>query len=265
MTFVLSKLAWAVAAPGNLLVLLLALGTLLLFAGGRRARPAGRALVAAVLAGLLACAVLPVGRWLGAPLEDRFPPPALPARVDGIVVLGGAVEPALAASRGEPSVNEAAERLLAFAALARRYPGAELVASGGSAAVWDDRHREDAAARGALAQAGIDTDRVVFERQSRNTWENALFSRRIVEPQPGETWLLVTSAAHMPRAVGVFRRLDWPVIPYPVDYRTFADGRDPLAFDVAEGLQAVNGAAREWVGLAAYRLLGRTDALFPGP
>ena len=119
--------------------------------------------------------------------------------------------------------------------------------------------------RGALRQAGIDPDCVIFETDSRNTWENALFSRRLVEPQPGETWLLVTSALHMPRSVGIFRRVGWEVVPYPVDYRTRRGGHPYLRFEFEKTLSLLHEATREWIGLVSYRLMDRTSALFPGP
>lgn len=263
MSFAISKLFWAVAAPGNALVILLAAGTALLFT--RRAHRAGRILVAAAALGFLAITYLPVGTLLTLILEERFQrPAALPERVDGIIVLGGYVNPPLAAERDEPSVNEAAERLLAFAELVRRYPEAKAVATGGSGRLFAQSIKEDAAVRGALRQAGIDPACVIFENESRNTWENALFSRRLAAPQPGETWVLVTSAIHMPRSVGIFRRIGWEVVPYPVDYRTRPGGGSPLRFEFDKGLALVNDAVREWVGLVSYRLMGRTDSLLPG-
>jgi uncharacterized SAM-binding protein YcdF (DUF218 family) len=189
----------------------------------------------------------------------------MPNRVDGIIVLGGAVNPPLAANRGEPSVNDAAERILALADLGRRYPDAKLVFTGGSGSLWGGKYREGEVMRAALEQAGLDTGRVQFENESRNTWENAVFSRDLVAPKPGETWLLVTSAWHMPRSVGIFRRIGWPVTPYPVDYRSRDDGKPYLLFELDANLMQAGFAVREWIGLAAYRLMDRTDSLFPAP
>lgn len=124
MGFVAGKLAWVLLKPSNVLALVLALGFALRLLGRRGA---GRVLIAGALAAFLAAAVLPLGAWLIAPLENRFPSPELPARVDGIVVLGGAIEPGLSADRKALSLNGNAERLVAFAALARRYPEAKLV------------------------------------------------------------------------------------------------------------------------------------------
>ncbi|HYH18894.1 MAG TPA: YdcF family protein [Azospirillum sp.] len=265
MDFIASKVLFALALPGNLLTLLLLGGCALLFRSGEGARRAGRRLTVLAAIGFLAFTVLPMADWLARPLENRFPRPTLPDHVDGIIMLGGAASPVLAAARGEPSVNGAAERVLAFADLGRRYPGARLVFTGGAGSLWEGQHREGTAMRAALEQAGLDTGRVLFETESRNTWENVQFSLRLVEPKAGETWLLVTSAWHMPRAVGIFRRAGWPVTAYPVDYRTRGDGKPHLIFDLGEGLDSSTPMLKEWVGLVAYRLMGRTDALFPAP
>ncbi|WP_247877914.1 YdcF family protein [Azospirillum sp. TSO22-1] len=251
--------------PGNLLALLLAFGAALLFSRRESRRRTGRRIVAAVALGFLALTTLPVGTWVIRPLEERFPKPALPKHVDGIIVLGGALNPPLAAERDEPSVNEAAERVLATAELGLRYPNARIVFTGGSGSLWGGRYREGEVMRAALDQVGFDTGRVLFENESRNTWENALFSRDLAGPKPGDTWILVTSAWHMPRSVGIFRRVGWEVLPYPVDYRSRPGPKPYLIFELDGNLDKLSWAVREWIGLVAYRLMDRSDALFPAP
>lgn len=262
MFFPLSKLAWLVLEPGNLLLLLLGAGVGLLF---RRFRKIGRGLLVAVAAAALAVAVLPVGPWLLAPLESRFPPPPqMPARVDGVIALGGGLDAASSAARGRPVATEHVERLVAFAALARRYPQARLVYAGGSGDLMTPAYREADAARLFLEELGVDPARVIFERDSRNTIENAAKAKNLVRPEAGELWLLVTSAWHMPRAMGVFRAQGWPVVAYPVGYLT--GGRAVLVRpDLTRGLALLGLAAREWIGLAVYRIAGHVDALFPAP
>ena len=116
-----------------------------------------------------------------------------------------------------------------------------------------------------LERLGLEAGRVIYEERSRNTAENAKFSRDIARPQPGETWLLITSAFHMPRAVGCFRRAGWNVVPYPVDYMTDGDYQTAPPGSFSAGLGSLDGALHEWMGLALYRLSGKTDALFPAP
>jgi uncharacterized SAM-binding protein YcdF (DUF218 family) len=263
MTFVLSKLGWALVRPGNLLAMALILGWLLRISRRPTARRLGKRLVSAGVLLVAVLTLLPVGQVTLRPLEERFPQPALPARIDGIILLGGSVHTEMTADRGQTVLNGAAERITEFVALARRYPDARLVFTGGSGFVFAGDLREADVIRDVLDGLGFDTSRVAFERESRNTYENAVFSRLLVNPEPGETWLLVTSAAHMPRSVGIFRRAAWPVLAYPVDYRSTND----LTWspDLLSGLDALNESVREWVGLAAYRLMDRTDSWFPAP
>lgn len=246
--------------PRTVLFLVLILGAGLSWT---RARGAGRGLVTAAVAAALLFSLFPVGSTLLATLENRFPVPELPARVDGIIALGGDFSAADAEARGPLAV--ASPRVNGLAALARRYPAARLVFSGGSARVLRPDLREADQAARMLESLGVDMTRVTLERDSRNTYENALFSKRLVAPKPGETWVLVTSAAHLPRAVGTFRKAGWPVIGYPVGFLTGAAApeRIRLAFD--SGLSDLQIVLREYMGLVVYYLRGRTDALFPGP
>lgn len=263
MSFILSKALWVLAAPGNLLLFLLALGAALLFSPRRAVW--GRRLVVLAALGYVIIAATPLAAFLALPLEERFERPLLPDHVDGVIMLGGAVNPLLAHDRDEPSLNEAAERILAFADLIRRYPQAKHVFTGGTSHIFDDVLREDEPVRDALRQCGIDPDGVIFENESRNTWENAVFSQRIVGPKPGERWLLVTSAMHMPRSVGIFRQVGWDVIAYPVDYRTRKGAVPYLRIDFDRKLHMLHDTVREWLGLVSYRLMGRTGSLFPAP
>lgn len=261
--FILSKLFSTLVQPGNALLLLLCLGLVLIAAGRRRI---GLGFAGAAAALLVAIAVLPVGTVALAPLEDRFPQPqALPERVNGIIVLGGLFEPDLSAARGTAAINGSVERMLAFAALAERYPEATLVFTGGSGSVFLQEFKEAAVARDVSARFGLAGRDVIWESGSRNTHENAVLSKALVRPDQAGTWILVTSAWHMPRAVGTFRTVGWPVLAYPTDYSTAGDDRWTMGFDLDDGLTLLTVAVHEWVGLVAYRLLGRTDAIFPAP
>lgn len=211
--------------------------------------------------------LLPVGVWLLQPLERRFPLPGPDDRrtVNGIVVLGGAVDLRARRAGHAPALNSAADRITAMIALARRYPAATILFTGGSGDVFDQSSREADQVRRLLADLGIDTARIRFERGARNTVENARQARALVQPAPGQRWLLVTSAAHMPRAIGVFRRQGWPVEAYPVDFTAPAASTWRGPYGLSKGLGTVDRAAREWAGLVAYRVLGQTSSLFPGP
>ena len=261
--FVLSKIVWLLASPDAVLLILMTVGTALLWT--RRWRT-GRTILLASVAVSLVIAILPVGPWLFTPLENRFPTVhRVPEKIDGIVVLGGAVSQRITEARGQPALSAAAERMTEFVALARKHPEAKLVFTGGSALVLYPELKEVKVARLLFDSLGLDVSRIVFEDESRNTYENALYTRDLVKPQPGETWLVITSAFHMPRAYGCFSRVGWKVLPYPVDYLTRGDYDPSPDFDFMGGLHILSLALHEWIGLVAYRVLDRTDALFPSP
>lgn len=262
MSFTVTKILGALTTPANLWLAILLAGTLMLILGRLRA---ARNLLGLATAIALLVTLLPVGAWMLKPLEDRFPSRPFPEHVDGVIVLGGAIDPAMTAARGVVSLNAAAERVTTFAILARRYPGARLVYSGGTGSIMRPEIKEAAYVADFMADLGVDPGRVLREDQSRNTVENARYSLALARPERGQTWLLVTSAAHMPRAVGVFRKAGWPVVPVPVDFRT--DSRNALAppGDVARGFDELYQAFYEWRGLIFYRLAGWSDDLFPAP
>jgi uncharacterized SAM-binding protein YcdF (DUF218 family) len=264
MFFPLSKILGFFAIPSNLVVSIGILGLLLL---PTRFARAGRALAFASLIALAILGLSPVGNALIIPLEDRFPRwDATRGAPDGIIVLGGAISPDVSSAREEVALNEAAERLTVAAELARRYPDARIMFSGGSGALIYDEGAEAPLALRLLESLGIPRARITLEDRSRNTVENAVLSKAIAQPKPGERWLLVTSAHHLPRAVGVFRKAGFPVEAYPVDWRTRGpeDALRPFA-SVGDGLRRTDTAVREWVGLAVYWLTGRSSELFPAP
>jgi uncharacterized SAM-binding protein YcdF (DUF218 family) len=261
--FALSKTLGVLLLPSNVLIGLGLIGLMLLFT---RIAFHGRRLLAASLVLLAVCGWSPLGSLLLYPLEQRFPPwDATRGAPDGIVVLGGAIDPDLSAARGVPVFRGGYDRLFAAAALAHRYPQARIIYSGGSANLVDDAAREADIAATVFESLGIAKQRLSMERESRNTEENAGFSKALASPKPGERWLLVTSAYHMPRSVGLFRRAGFAVEPCPVDWHT--SGENLLTpFNLAgEGLQRTDLAIREWMGLAAYRISGKTSELLPGP
>jgi len=261
MAFVASKIFWTLAQPSSLALLLLTAGLLLLPVRylQRLARRMARTGAALLALG----AFLPFGHWLLAPLEERFPPRPAVERVDGILLLGGSFRLGVAADRGAVQLNDAAERVTETIALARRYPDAQVLFTGGVGALNPGRLTEADQAARLLADLGLPPERLVVEGKSRNTYENAVLTRALADPKPGQTWLLVTSAAHMPRAVGVFRAAGFPVVPWPVDYETGTDEADAWSFAPLGNLRKLDQAAHEWIGLLAYRLLGWSATFFP--
>ena len=236
MLFYLSQVLWTVGEPSRILALaIVAAGCLSITVTGRL-----RILAAATVGLLVFVVIAPIGYWLLVPLEARFPAwdSTLPPPPFGIITLGG----------------DSGRRLDALAQLSRQFPKARLVYSGRG-----DRN----AAAFEMREEHIDPARVILETSSRNTFENAVDSAQIIKPKADERWLLITSAAHMPRAVGCFRRAGFSIVAYPVDLAT-QGGLGPAPIGELR-LSQLDDAAKEWIGLLIYRVVGNTNTLFPGP
>jgi uncharacterized SAM-binding protein YcdF (DUF218 family) len=262
--FVLSKTLGILLLPTDFLIFVGIAGAILL---GTRFARLGRRLMVVSLLLFAICGFSPLGSWLLFPLESRFPAwDAARGAPDGIVVLGGSIDADVSAARGVAVVRGAADRIVAAAALARQYPDARIVFTGGSSNLIENDPREADFAAEIFERLGVRRERLTIERRSRNTEENAEFTKAIAAPKNGERWLLVTSAYHMPRSVGLFRKAGFAVEPYPVDWRV-GSRADLLRLSAVaiEGLQRTGLAVHEWIGLLAYRLTGKTSQLLPGP
>ena len=260
--FFASKIVWALISPDSLIVILGVGAWIALRFGWVRL---SRHLLSACAFLLLVISCLPVGEWLLAPLENRFAAnAALPTQVEGIVVLGGFLDPGMSNAWNQAELGSAADRLTAFQYLARLYPDAQLVFTGGSGRVTQQEFKEADSAQFLMEQLGMTSRPIVFESESRNTSENAIHSKQLVTPTTGANWILVTSAFHMPRAVSVFCKQDWPVYPYPVDHYSLQGNLLRLNFEFSVNLSILRNAMREWVGLFAYRVTGRSAQLLPG-
>lgn len=256
-----SELIWLLLQPSTLATVMLLLALLLLMF--RRVQAGGSLLFVGLLIVLLP-ALLPVRELLASPLEDYFRVPTpMPQQVDGILVLGGAVHTPITIARGQLTLGESAERMIAAAALARRYPDAQLVMTG----VFGDNLGGEFTPQGGAYTffdgPEFSPERMTWVGAARSTYEDALLSLEAVEPSEGERWLLVTSAWHMPRAVGVFQALGWQVVPYPVDYRSRGVLELNPSVDIGGRLSDLDQIVREWGALIVYQQLGRTQRLFP--
>ena len=260
----LSKTIGIALLPTNFLIGIGLTGVVLL---ATRFASLGRKLAIAAIVLLAISGFSPLGNWVLYPLESRFPPwdPARGAP-EGIVVLGGSIDPDLSIAHGTPVIRGAADRVVAAAALARQYPNARIIFTGGTSNLISNDAREADYAIEIFESLGIPGQRVAVDRRARNTQENAEFSKAIAAPKNGERWLLVTSAYHMPRSVGIFRKAGFAVEPYPVDWRT-SGHLDLSDFHnlAGDGLGNVDPAIREWIGLIAYWITRKTSEFFPGP
>lgn len=269
MFFYVAKVLWFLTQPSNLIAILIAYGSILIWTAWARW---GRRFVCLGAALLLIAGLSPLGNLLVLPLEDRFPRTNIekPPAPTGFIVLGGAESSLIATARGAPAVNEAAERLTETVSLARRFPEAKIAISGGDAGIVYKSGAEAVNTASLLEDMGIDKSRFILETTSRDTYENAVNLKQELDKLgllgPGSRWVLITSGFHMPRSMGVFRKAGFDVEPWPVDYRTRGEADLTRPFDeVSEGLRRVDTAMREWIGLVAYWLAGRSDALFPAP
>lgn len=259
--FVLSKLIWILIDPSTwLVVLAIYMG----FQAWRRKWLTVRRWSCIFATALVTLCCIPIGDWLLFPLENRFDlPKTVPTDIVGIIILGGAVNPILTADRGQPQINGRAERLLIGVRLAKENPKLKLYITGGSGSLFHQSMKEADVAKKLLQTFDIAPARIVIERQSRNTWENAVSLYRLVKPAARQRFLLVTSAAHMPRAVGSFRAAGWRIAAWPVDYRTSRAWRWFKLQPLHTGVGRLARALRAWAGLAGYYALGRSSAFFP--
>ncbi|MCR6671647.1 YdcF family protein [Devosia ginsengisoli] len=262
MFYAISKVFWLLAQPVSL-AFLFGLGALVLAVAGRR-----RSGLALGVLGLLILGVASftnVGAVAIAPLEARFARPAeLPERVDAIVLLGGATAARVSTARQVTETSEAGDRLIETIWLAQRYLEARIVLTGGVAAVLAGAESEAVTMQRLLLAFGIAPERVVLEGEARNTDENAEYTKALLGPAPGNV-LLVTSAFHMPRSMGLFRKVGISAIAWPTDYRS--TGTERFEFDVAEpiaNLLTSSVAMKEWIGLVVYHWTGRIDDMLPG-
>ena len=269
MFFTLSKAVWLFLQPSAFLMLLTLFGVVLHFFGIFRG---GRFCLIIGSVGLLLIAFSPFGRQLMIPLEDRFPlweegrVNRNIAAPTGIVVLGGTIEMHVSDARGVPSIVSGAERIIEAVKLAKRFPEMRIVLAGGPNTVFSTPTADAEIVKQLMVDMGVRPERLEIEGKSQNSWQNAVFSKQVANPKKKETWLLVTSAYHMPRAMGCFRQAGFPVTAFPVDYLT---GGEKTRFDffyyALDGITITDIAAKEWLGLLVYKLTERSSHFFPGP
>ncbi|MGR9170111.1 YdcF family protein [Rhizobium sp. KDH_Rht_773_N] len=261
--FVLSKLVWILAQPFSLAFF----GALLaLVAGLLRWRLLSALGAAGAVSILFVTLYTTSGNYLLQQLEERFPRPAAdPEDVKCMIVLGGAFQNEVNTARHGIEFADGADRFIEALRLAQKYPQSRILVSGGDGSLSGTYEGDAVASRRFFPLFGVGKERLVEEAQSRTTYENARNTKEFLAQQGLSDCLLITSAFHMPRSVGLFRKLGIEIVPWPTDYRT--TGNVALGLDFTQ--PSLNGqnlgtAIREWYGLAGYYLAGRTSALFPG-
>ncbi len=259
----LTRIFWILVQPLSLVAILLVLAFLLSF---RRRAGWSRLFLAVAGLLLLVASFTTFGYAIITPLENRFVRPDEPARIDGIVVLGGALDSEVNSVRQGWELNRSGDRFVETLRLALAHPEAKILVAAGPAALAMEQEPEALAAQRLFTAFGIAPERLILDDKSRNTEENAQFARVLAGDLTGQTWLLVTSAFHMPRAVGLFRMAGFEAVPWPADYlASGAEGWRIKPDQSTENLAVTNIALREWVGLAGYKLTGKIADWVPGP
>lgn len=252
MFFLLSKMFWQLFTPLTFISLLVCGGFF------SRRYKGGRMVMGVGISLLFLFGFLPVGHNLLVYGESQYPVlRELPGRVDGIIVLGGAIDLRESYIRGQGQLNEHAPRITEMIFLMRKYPQSKIVFTGGNGSVEQSSSSEAKEVDNLLKHMGIDTSRIIYESDSRNTFENMQFSKMKIDPDKGQVWLLVTSAFHMKRAAGVFKSNGWDVIPYPAGYLTQGNYKLIPNLDVLENMYKLQIAVKEMIGIMAYTLTGK--------
>lgn len=259
--FYISKLTWLLVSPDSLLLVLIILSLVLLNVGKTKL---AKFILSTASGFLIIIAFFPVGEWLLYPLESRFQTePSLPDKVDGIIVLSGAENAELSHTWNQVELNAAVERDLTFIILGKQYPNAKHIFTGGSGSLTKQEYKGADVAKQLFEKLSFDTTKIIFERKSRNTYENIIYSKDLVKPKKNENWVLITTGWHMPRSVGIFCKAEWPVIPYPVDHQSNKENLFRIDFDLANNLHELKTAIKEWLGLFAYYISGKTTSFLP--
>lgn len=253
--FWVSKITWFLISPTNWLIILLFIGTVLLWK--QRIQAAKRFFTFICLFALV-IGIFPIGEWLLFPLESEYKANPKLSQVDGIIVLGGAINSDLSDSWQQTIVNDNAERLLASLLLIKKFPNAKFIYTGGSGSLIDSQHKGADVAYEFYKEQGLNVDKMVFERESRNTSENVIYTKELVSPIKNKKWVLITSARHMPRAVDVFCKSNWSVIPYPVDFRTESKKHFRVNWSFGKHLMNLSIGMKEWIGRYVYSFVGKS-------
>lgn len=255
MFFIASKILGVLVAPLNALLIVAALAVGLLFT--RFSRLARWLLVFCmiplILVGFTRIADLPL-IWL----EERYQSPEPLTDIAGIIVLGGGIGVTGYNHPQDYYIGSWADRLTTGLALKTRFPQARLIYSGGSAKLGASNGTEANAAEKLVVDLYGDNRGMEPENLSRNTWENGVETLKMIGPSVApEKWMLVTSAWHMERAMGVYRKLGFVPVAYPTDYKAAKPEFPYLADSAVDQWDKFSLAVRELIGLLAYRMSDR--------
>ena len=260
MSFYLSKILWLILNPFNIFIFVTLLSIFLYFVKLRRLSLI-IFLINFVFIALIS--FLPIGSYLIYNIEKEYHSYIKPPdQVDGILILGGATNPLLYNEYNQISLNGSSERLVESVFIIKKFDKAKVIFSGGSGILNRPDFDHAQVAKSFYKKIGIEIDKIIFEDNSRNTYENIIYSKKIANPKINENWLLITSASHMKRALLIADKNNWDLIPYAVDFKNIKEFKLIPNLNLLSNLNSFQQGSHEWLGLVSYYLMGITDKVF---
>ena len=260
MSFFLSKIIWLILNPFNIFIFFTILTIITYFFSLKKI-----SISIFLLNTLFLCIIsfFPIGKYLTYQIEKEYHyNNKIPKKIDGILILGGATNPSISKEFNQINVNGSAERLIESVNLIKKYKKVKVIFSGGSGTINRPDLDHSQIAKLFYKQSGLDTNKIIFENKSRNTFENIIFSMKIINPKKDENWILITSASHMKRAYLIGKKYNWDFIPYAVDFQVSKKFRFVPNLHLLSNLNSFQKASHEWIGLISYYLMNRTDKIF---
>ena len=260
MSFYLSKILWLILNPFNIFIFITLLSIFLYFIKLKRL-----SLIIFLINFVFITLIsfLPIGSYLIYTIEKEYHSNINPPeKVDGILILGGATIPQLYNEYNQISLNGSSERLVESVFIIKKFDKAKVIFSGGSGLVNRPDLDHAKVAKSFYKKIGIETNQIIFEDKSRNTYENIIYSKKIANPKINENWLLITSASHMKRALLIADKNNWKLIPYAVDFKNIKNFKLIPNLELLKNLNSFQQASHEWLGLISYYLMGRTAKVF---
>ena len=259
MAFYFSKYFWLIFNPFNLFIFIIFFALIInFFSKGFL----NKILFFLIFVSFIITGVMPTGKYLIYTLEKEFHDKIiLPDKIDGILILSGASNPELTEEFNQINLSGSVERLTESIQLINQYPLAKIIFSGGSGTLKKFSLTQGEVVKMLFNNFDIDTSKIIFELNARNTYENILLSKKIANPMPSENWLLVTSAFHMSRAMNVAETLEWTFIPFAVDFKVSKNFFWLPSLNFFENMNTFQFSSHEWIGLLAYYLMGRSNKI----
>lgn len=259
MSFYLSKILWEIFNPLNTIVILFIFSFV---SSIINLNLISKFLKILGLLFFIIFGILPTGSYLNYILEkDFFYNNELSSDIKGMVILSGATNPYLTKEHQKVSLGGSVERLTESIQIIKNNPSIKIIFSGGPAYINHPNLNDSDSAKIFFSQMGVDISKIIFEDNSRNTYENILFSKEIAKPKIDEKWIVITSASHMRRTINVSNKLNWKLIPYPTDFNVGKKFKFNISYNFLQNFNHSNKAVHEWVGLVYYYLLGKTNQI----